>query len=344
MKGRDETVTLSGRAENMLSQLLKHIAAIIMTALFSMPVFAQPSLAATTFPAKPVRLIVPFPPGGPTDALARILSEKLSELWKQPVLVDNKSGAGTIIGTDAAAKAPADGYTLAMVITAYVINPGLYPQLPYDTLKDLAGVTQVSTQPVVLVANPAVPANNIKELIALAKAKPGDLTFASPGTGTSTHLAGELLKTAAGIDIRHIAYKGSSPALTDILGGRVALMFDILQSVQPYIKSGKLKAIAITGEKRAAAAPDIPTVAETVPGFNVSSMAGIVVAAATPREVIHKISADVAKVLATPEMREKLASLGFDPVGSTPEQFDRYIRAEIPKWTRVVKESGAKVE
>jgi tripartite-type tricarboxylate transporter receptor subunit TctC len=300
------------------------------------------SAPADSFPNKPVRIIVPFAVGGPTDFLARLIGQKLSELWNQPVLVDNKPGAGANIGTDAVAKAAADGYTIGIVSNAYVINPSLYAKLPFDTLSDLTGVTQIVSSDMVLVAHPSVPANSVDELIALAKAKPGQLTYASVGTGSGLHLAGEMFKSATGTDLVHVPYKGTSPAQVDLLAGRVALMFGHLSSVLQHLRSGKLKALAVLDSKRNPAVPAVPAMAETVPGLELSGMFGIVTASATPRERVRKLSADIAKVLNMPEVKDKIGGMGGETlVGSTPDQFDMYLRSEIKKWAKAVKDSGA---
>jgi tripartite-type tricarboxylate transporter receptor subunit TctC len=299
---------------------------------------------AQTFPAKPVRLVVPFPPGGATDIIARLLGQKLQEIWGQPVVIDYKPGGGTVVGTDFVAKSPADGYTMGVVITAHVINPGMRSDLPYDTVNDLAGVSMVAVSHIALVATPGLEADTVPELIALARKNPGKLTYATPGTGTAMHLAGELLKSAAGIDIVHVPYKGGSPAYPDVISGRVALQLDPIFASMPNIKAGKVKLIAITSPRRAPSVPEVPTVGETLPGFSVMSISGVVVPSATSREVVQKASADVRRALAMGDLVERMGQVGMEPSGTTPEQFDHYIRAEIEKWARVVKASGAKLD
>jgi tripartite-type tricarboxylate transporter receptor subunit TctC len=299
------------------------------------------AFAQQAFPSKPVTLIVPNAPGGAIDILARLMEKQLSEAWKQPVVVVYKAGAGTVIGTDFVAKAPADGHTIGLVVTSHVINPSLRKNMPFDTLKDLAGVSMLATSPIVLTASNKLPAGNLKELIALAKAQPGKLSYASPGSGSSMHLGAELLKTTADIELLHTPYKGAGGAYPDVIAGRVDLLVDPLFSSLPHIKAGLLKPIAIMSPKRSPIAPNLPTFAETLPGFSVESVFGAVVASATPREIVNKISADINKVVQSEETRKRMADIGLSPVGNTPEQFDAFIKAEIPKWARVVKASGA---
>lgn len=312
--------------------------ALLLTCLIALPAVAQ------DFPKGPVRLVVPFPPGGPTDVVGRIVAQKLQDIWGLPVIVDNKPGAGTVIGTDAVAKAAPDGYTIGMVITAYLINQSLRASLPYNTERDFANVTQLVVQHVVLVAHPGAPFDTVPELIAYAKKNPGKLTYASPGTGTSAHLAGELLKGEAGIDMVHVPYKGSGPAQVDLVAGRVDLMFDVFHSAKQLVEAGKLKVIALTAGQQPVGIRKYPLLAQTIPNFNVTSLFGFIVPAATPRAVIGKIQADTARALNAPEVREKLEALGMEVVGSTPEQFDAYVKTEIAKWTKVVRDNGIKAD
>ena len=314
----------------------------ILVALFA--ALACLAAQAQEYPKGVVKLVVPFPPGGPTDVVGRLMAQKLAEAWNGSVIVENRPGAGTSIGTEAVAKSAPDGQTIGMVITAYMINPSLQSKLPFDTLKDLVNVTQLVTQHVVLVANPKVPFNTVAELVAYAKKNPGKLTYASPGSGTSAHLAGELLKNEAGIDMVHAPYKGSGPAQADLVAGRVDLMMDVYHSAKPMVEAGKLKVIALAAPQRPAAIPQFPVIAETVPGVSVTSLFGFIVPAGTPRPIVQKIQADSAKILAQPDVRERLAALGLEPVGSTPEQFDAFVRAEIAKWAKVVKANNIKAD
>ncbi|HEY7239645.1 MAG TPA: tripartite tricarboxylate transporter substrate binding protein [Burkholderiales bacterium] len=299
---------------------------------------------AQAFPTKPVRMIVPFPPGGATDIVGRLVAAKMQEVWGQPVVVENRPGAGTVVGTDFVAKSAPDGHTLGVVVTAHVINPSLRPNMPYDTVRDLAAVGQISVQHLVIAAHPSLEAGSVAELIALAKKNPGKLGYATPGSGTAMHLSIELLKTQAGIDLVHVPYKGGAPAQQDVVGGRVPILLDVLYAVQPLINSGKLKVIALLSPERPASAKDYALVTETVPGVSALSMVGLVAAAGTPRELVGKISSDVARAVRSSELTERMTQLGMEPVGSTPAQFDAMIRAEIEKWARVVKISGAKVD
>lgn len=295
---------------------------------------------AQSFPAKPVRMIVPFAPGGGIDVIARLLSQKLQEEWGQSVLLDYKPGAGAVLGTDAMAKASPDGYTTGLVITSHIMNPILRSDMPFDTLKDLSGVSMVSVSRLVLVATNSLKANNLAELIALAKKNPGKLTYASPGVGTSMHLAAELLKSEAGIDIVHVPYKGSALAYPDVMAGRVSLQFDTTHGSMGNVRAGKYKPIAVTSPKRMPAAPDIPAVAETLPGYSVQAISGVVVPSATPRDIVHKMSADINKALQSPDLGARMAQFDLEPAGTTPEQFDAFIRSEIDKWGKVVKAAG----
>jgi tripartite-type tricarboxylate transporter receptor subunit TctC len=317
---------------------MKTLLCLALAALVPLAALAQ------TYPTRAVRVMVPFPPGGATDIVGRLVVAKMQEVWGQPVVIENKPGAGTVVGTEYVAKSAPDGYTLGFVVTAYVINPSLRGDLPYDTLKDLTGVTQVSVQHLVMAAYPGFPANSIPELIALAKKEPGKLAYATPGSGTAMHLSVELLKTATGIDIVHVPYKGGAPAQQDVMAGRVPILMDVLYAVQPLIKSGKIKVLALLSPKRDPDAPEYPVVSESVPGVSALSLVGIVAPAATPKELVARISADIAKAVKSSDLTERMKQQGMEPIGSTPEQFDALIRSEIEKWAKVVKLSGAKAD
>ena len=301
---------------------------------------------AATYPTKPIKIVVPFPPGGATDILARAIGAELQKAFGQTVLIENKAGAGGNPGADMVAKSPPDGYTLVMAtVGTHGINMSLYSKMPYDAVKDFEPITLVAGVPNLLVVHPSVAAKNVAELTALAKAQPGKLNVASSGNGTSIHMAAELYKVMAGVDILHVPYKGSSFAVTDLLGGQVQLMFDNMPSALPHVKAGKLRALAVTSPKRSSALPDIPTMDEEgLKGFDATSWFGLLAPAGTPKDIIAKLNAAAVKALATPEMRERLASQGAEAVGNTPEQFGAFIKAEIEKWAKIVKASGARVD
>ena len=294
--------------------------------------------AAQTYPVKTVRMVVGYPPGGPTDLIARIVSQKLSESWGQQVIVDNRPGASGMIG------AAPDGYTLLMVPVTYAVTPSLYPKMTYDAVKDLAPVAQVAAAPFILVVHPTLPVKTVKDLIALARSKPGQLNYASASTGGMPHLAGELFNTMTGVKMIHIPYKGAAPATTDLLAGQVSLMFNNMLSAMPQVKSGRLRAIAVTSTKRSAAVPELPAIAETVPGYEASGWYAALAPAATPRELIARINNDMNRIMKMPDVMQRLAGDGVEAVGTTPEQFGSYLRQEIAKWGKVVQASGAKAD
>ncbi len=307
------------------------------------------SMAATVacaqdFPKGPVRLIVPFTAGGPTDTIARLVSIKLHEMWSQPVLIEYKPGAGTVIGVDHVAKSAPDGHTIGVVVSSYSINPVLRKSMPFDVQKDLSGVTRLTSFPIGLTAHPSVPFDDLKGLVAYAKANPGKLAYATPGAGGTSHLAIELLKGIAGIDVLHVPYKGSAPAQTDVMGGRVQLMSDPLFSAMPFVRAGKMKVIAVTSERRVPGFEQFATVAETFPGFDVVAYLGFVVPAATPRAVVNKIQTDAVKAVSLPDLRARIAELGNQVVGSTPEEFDAFVAADMKKWAKVIKDAGLPLE
>jgi len=305
---------------------------------------AWPALAANAFPSKPVTLIVPNAPGGAIDLLARLLERQLSERWGQPVLVVYKPGAGTVLGTDFVAKSAPDGYTLGLVVTSHVINPALRPKMPFDTLKDLTGITQLASSPIAISARPGLPVQNLQQLIDYARRNPGKLSYASPGSGSSMHLAAERLKTLAGIDILHTPYKGSGGAYQDVFGERVDLIFDPLFSSLPHVKSGRMKALAVISAQRSPIAPDLPAAAETLPGFVVDSIFGLVAPAATPAPVLQGIHADVVRVLRTEAIKARMAEVGLTPVGNSAAEFNAFIRADMARWAQVVKQAGVTLD
>ncbi|CAG2152145.1 Bug family tripartite tricarboxylate transporter substrate binding protein [Cupriavidus numazuensis] len=322
------------------------VSSVAAVALAAAAVFSAPAVQAQAYPNKPIRMVVGFPSGGAPDTLARIVSEKISPAWGQPVVVDNKPGAGGNIGAEAVAHAPADGYTLAMgTVGTHSINGALYSKMPYNMVKDFTPVILVATTPNVLVVHPSVPAKNVAELIALAKARPGGLTFGTPGVGTSLHVAGEMFNSMAGVKITHVPYKGRAMAIPDLLGGHITMMFDNLPSALPVVKEGKLRALGVTSAKRSPSAPDIPTLAEQgLPGFEADSWFAIFAPANTPKDVVAKLNAEFNRIYSLPDVQAKLKTLGLDPVLGTPEKLADYQRSEIAKWARVVKESGAKAE
>lgn len=301
---------------------------------------------AEGYPDKPIRLIVPWPPGGGADTLGRPIAQKLSERLGRPVVIDNRPGASGSIGTAMLAKAAPDGYTLLLnYVSDSAINLSLYKNLGYDPVKDFAPVTQIAAGLAILVVNPSVPAKSVHELISLAKAKPGQLNYASAGNGSVGHLAAELFKTMAGVDMVHIPYKGSAPALTDLLGGRVAFLFADITVGLPHVKGGRLRALGVTSDKRSPVVPDIPTIAESgIPGYVANTWWGIVAPAGTPNEIVAKLNTEIVGILRTPEMKEMIFNLGAEVVASTPDQYAAYIKEEIVKWAKVVKDSGARVD
>ena len=295
--------------------------------------------AAQDYPNKPIRSIVPYPPAGGTDVVARILSEPLAAVLGQPILIDNRGGAAGNLGTDLAAKAAPDGYTILFTLSSHTINPKLYPNLPFDVERDFVPIRLAALSPQILVAHPSVPANNIRELIALARSQPGKLNFASVGTGSPAHIAGELLKLKSGIDMVHVPYKGGGPAIADTLGGQVQLAFVTLPAAMQYVKAGKLKALAIASDRRSAVVPDIPTIAETVPGCVVNSWYGALAPAKTPPAIVAKLQAAFAKVLAMPEVKEKLFAQGAEAQSSTSAEFAARIHDELREWEYVIREA-----
>ena len=307
--------------------------------------FIATSALAQDYPNKPIRMVLPFPPGGVTDLLARALAEKLAPRLGQPVIVDNKPGAGTVLASDFVARAPADGYTLLMAASSLGTAPLIYEKVGYDALKSFTPVTQVASVVHVVVVNPALPVKSIKELVAYAKANPGKLNYSSTGTGTSTHLEGELLKSMAGVYMVHIPYRGSGPALIDLVGGQVMVMIDALGSSGPFIKAGKLRALAVTTAKRSQSIPELPTVAESgVPGYEAMPWLGLVAPAGTPQVVVDRIHREVAKVLEDPEIRERFKGWGLDIIGNTPAEFTSFLYRDVEQWARVIKSANIKAD
>lgn len=300
---------------------------------------------AQSYPSKPIRVIVPFTPGGSNDVLARVIGEKIQQEWKQPVVVENKPGAGGNIGAEAVAKAAPDGYTFLIAANNILaINPSLYDKVPFDPVKDFAPVTLLGNVPIVLVVNPSFPAKSVKELIALGKTGDG-LTYASGGSGTPQHLSAELFKSMTGVKMTHVPYKGNAPAVTDLMGGQVQMLFSPINSVLPHIKSGKLRALAVASDARLSSLPEVPTIAEAgVPGYRSDIWIALVAPAGTSRDIVSKMQQEVAKALAQPDVKEKLLAQGIEPTSSSPEQLNGLIRTDLARWTKVVKESGARAE
>ena len=301
---------------------------------------------AARFPDRPIRLVVGVPPGGSTDLVARIVGEQLGRQLGQPVVVENRGGAAGNIGAELVAKAPPDGYTLFLApIGTVAINPSLYANLPFDTMRDFAAISQLTSLPMAMLVHPSVPARTPKEFIEYARARPGQVNFASGGSGTGTHLAGELFKMLSGVEMTHVPYKGNGPAMADLLAGRVLVMFDQISTALPQMQGGKLRALGVTTAKRSAVAPEVPTLAEAgLPGFDMTTWHGLVAPAGTPAEIIAKLNAEVVKALESPEVRERFKANGIDPVSSTPQQFGALMQSEIVRWRDVVKASGARVD
>ena len=321
---------------NKISQLLIAVSALSMLLCWVAPVSAQ------TYPSRPVRIIIPLSSGGTTDVPGRIVAQRLSESLGQQFFVENRPGAGGIIGADAVAKAKPDGYTLLLTATPHVITPGLYKSIPYNAVTDFAPVTRIASGPYVLVVHPSLGVNSIRELVALAKAQPGKIDFASSGNGSAQHLVGALFASMAGVNINHVPYKGSGPATADMISGIVKLGFPGTPIAIPHIKAGRLKALGVTTSRRSAQLPDVPTIAEAgVPGYEAIVWVGLLAPLATPREIIHRLNTEIVKMLRLPEVEQLLQASGVDPTPTTPEEFGAYVKSEFDKWQKVVKESGA---
>ena len=314
-----------------------------MTVLPAILAFCAAGAPAQNYPTRAIKLVVPSSPGGGTDIVGRILGQKLSEQLGQQFVVENRAGAGTIIGNDAVAKSAPDGYTLLMGLSTLAINPSMYANLPYDALRDFAPISQAVSAPNILTLHPSVPAKTVKELIALAKAKPGSLTFGSAGMGTSPHLSGELFKSLARIDMVHVPFKGSGQSIISQLAGEIAANFPSVPTAMPYIKAGRLRGVAVTTAKRAQALPDVPSIAESgLPGYEATQWFGLLAPAGTPRSVIDRLYQESARALRTDELRERLTAEGLEVVAGTPEEFAAYLRAETAKWAQVIKAAGIK--
>ena len=312
--------------------------AVLCAALWSTIAVAQ------SYPTKPIRIIVGYPAGGPTDMIARTVAQKLTPALGQQVIVDNRPGASGMIGAELTVKAAPDGYTLLTVPITYAVTPSVFPKMPYDAEKDLAPVALVAAAPFILVVHPTLPVKTVKDLIALAKSRPGQINYASASAGGMPHLAGELFNIMAGVKLTHIPYKGAAPATIDLLAGQVSLMFNNMLSAMPHVKSGKLRAVAVTSAKRSSAVPELPTVAETIPGFEASGWYGAFAPAATPREIIATLNGEINRLMRQPDVAQRLAGDGVEAVTMTPAEFGTYLHSEIVKWGKVVKISGATVD
>ncbi len=318
--------------------------ALFRLALCLLPAWPAMALAQANYPNKPIRMIVTFPPGGSTTIIARLLGQKLSDSWGQQVVVDNRGGGNTIIGTEAMVKATHDGYTLLHVTTTHVINPSLL-KTPYDAVKDFYPITTLVGTETLLVVNMQLPANNLQELIALAKAKPGQLNFASSGSGTANHLALELFSILAGIKMQHIPHKGAGPAVTDLIGGQVQVFTNNALPLTPFVKSGRIRALAISGDKRLISLPEVPTFAEAgVPGFSGNSWQGVMAPARTPRPIIDKLAAEYVRILRLPEVKDTLQKMGADPMPGSPEQFAALIKTDLLRYAKLIKDAKIKLE
>lgn len=316
-----------------------------IAACFTVGAFAASGVSAQAYPAKPIRYLVPYAIGGGVDIVSRIIATRLTERLGQQVVVENRPGAGAIIGTELTAKAPADGYTMLMANIAHGANPSLHRNLPYDTEKAFAPVTLVALLPSILVIHPSLPATSVRDFIALAKARPGQLNYASAGIGSANHLTMELFKVATKTDLVHVAYKGGGPALIDLVGGHVFSIFVTIPPSLPHVRAGRLRALGISGVKRNPSLPDVPTVAEAaVPGFKVYEWQGVVMPAGTPREIITRLNKEIVAVLAIPEVRKRISDLGTEVVGSTPEELAAHIKSELTMWAKVVKQAGIQAE
>jgi len=319
--------------------------AFVALATLAALAFGEPSFAQTAYPGKPIKIVVPFAVGGIADTFARAIGAKISDAWGQPVVVENKAGAGGNIGADLVAKSPPDGYTLVMGnIGTHAVNQSLFKTMPFDTMRDFVPIAHVLDAEGLLVVHPSVTANTVPELIALARSQPGRMTYASGGLGTTSHLAGELFKSVAKVDIVHAPYKGNSPAITDLVGGQTQMIFATMPTVLPMVKAGRLRAVAVIGPQRSPALPDIPTVAESLPGFEVSNWIGLFAPAGTPPEIVARLNVEVQKVMRSPEIEKRLETEGAKFIPTTPAQFADFQRAEAAKWARAIRDANIKIE
>jgi tripartite-type tricarboxylate transporter receptor subunit TctC len=316
----------------------------VIALLITAPAHAQSP--AASYPAKPIRMLSPFAAGGSTDTLARAIGQRMTETWGQPVIVENRPGAGGQLAADFLAKAPPDGYIMLLTsVSAHAIGPAMSSKLPYDPVRDFAAVSQVASGHNVLVVHPSLPARSVRELVALAKARPGQITFSSGGAGTTTHMAAELFKTMTHTDMLHVPYKGGAPASLAVLSGEVSVLFGSIATVLPHIKSGRERVLAVTGTQRAAALPDVPTVSEAgVPGYEMNSWYGVLAPAATPQDIVNKAGTEIARIVKLPQVRERLSHEGLEPAGTTPQAFAAYIKVEVAKWAKVARSAGIKIE
>ena len=316
-----------------------------LPALFGLVLLAPGVSHSQAYPSRPVRMIVPYVAGGPVDSMARLLVPRLVDVWGQQVVIDNRGGANSIVGSEVAARSAPDGYTLALISASFTVNVSLYPKLPFDAIRDFTPITLVASGPGMLVTHPSLPVRNLKDLVALAKARPGEPAMGSAGTGSILHLALELLNTQAGTKMTHVPYKGAGPAVIDVIAGQVNGMFVDLPVISPYVKSGKVRAIAVASPKRSVYFPDVPTTAESgYPGVEVSNQYSLLLPAKTPRDIVMKLHDAVVKTMATPEVREKFISVGADPLIMSPEEFTQFIRKDIEKWARVAKAANVKMD
>lgn len=318
---------------------------LLFVALFCFLALPEGAVAQSAWPNKPIRMIVPYSPGGYTDYMARSIGQKLAENLGVPVVIDNRPGGNSILGADLIAKAAPDGYTIGTVIAAHAVNATLYPKLPYDVMKDFTYISLMSVAPLLLVTNPGLPATNLRELIALARSKPGALNYGSSGTGAAAHLTMEMLKSREGLNMTHVPYKGAANAMQDTIGGQIDLMFDVVGTLMPQVRAGRLRAIAVTAKARMPAAPEVPTMEEAGErDFVNGTWAGLIAPAGVPKDIVNRISNEVQKILRDLAMRDKLAQQGYEAIGDTPEEYEKFMREDIARWARVIRDAGVKVE